>query len=258
MPQLPKTYLYQNKNEKILTYAPSPIEEGKTAILYTATGEPFMPVRLYFKFLKRKSLVNALNRLRCLEWDDDNHFFISYWEETRGFPLSSAYDDVPEDIFPVLLAKGHIRNDDVHIDLRSFLRATEMVRFLYKHIGPKFLYITHMATYNRYFDTSKDTLPNVANLNFDDLFSDDKIQEREPHTQEELEEVMNRPIPVIEKLSVRGTKEGLAAMDMKLMINLMCAQEYADGNTDCTLMEILPKMANLAQDMDSYNHAQES
>jgi len=251
-------YLCENENERILAYASTEMEEGKITTVQTSTGEPLMPVRLYFRFLKRKPLVKALSRLRCLDWEDDDHFIISYWEEARHFPLSVAYDEVPEDIFPVTLAKGHIRNPDVHIDFRSFRRAAEMAKFLYKHVGPKFFYITHMATYNRYIKASRDELLDVANMDFDELFSDDNIQEGEPDSYEELEASMNRPIPVTQKLNVRGTKEGLATMEMKLMINLIYADEYENGNTDCTLMEILTKIAKLTQETDISNHSQES
>ncbi len=158
MTQLSKNYIYEDKSKRVLAYTPTEMEEGETALMQTATGEFLMPVRLYFKFFKRKNLLKALNRLRCLEWDNDDHFIIGYWEETRHFPLSVAYDDIPEDIFPILLAKGHIRNVDLHIDLWSFRRAAEMTKFLYKHIGSKFLYITHMATYNRYIDASQGKL----------------------------------------------------------------------------------------------------
>ena len=239
-----------------MAYTPTEMEAGETALMQTATGEFLMPVRLYFKFFKRKNLLKALNRLRCLEWDNDDHFIIGYWEETRHFPLSVAYDDIPEDIFPILLAKGHIRNADLHIDLWSFRRAAEMTKFLYKHIGSKFLYITHMATYNRYIDASKETITGLLNMDFDDLFSDDKIQEKDILSQDELEASMSRPIPAIQKLAVKGTKEGLAAMEMKLMINLIYAKEYGDGNTDCTLLEIMGKIASLIHEMDPYNNSQ--
>jgi len=248
MTQPSRKHLYEHENERILAYAPTEIKEGEKALIQTTTKEPIMPVRLYFKFLKRKPLVKALSRLRCLDWEDEDHFIIAYFEEARHLPLSVAYDEVPEDLFPVTLAKGRIRNSDVHLDFLSFRRAAEMA---------KFFYITHMATYNRYLKVSEDDLPDVANMDFDELFSDENIQEGEPNSFEELEASMNRPVPVTQKLDVRGTKEGLAAMEMKLMINLIYAQECANGNTDCTLMEILAKIARLATETDSNAVSQE-
>ncbi|MCD6056428.1 MAG: hypothetical protein K0R12_1390 [Gammaproteobacteria bacterium] len=255
MTQLLNKFIHESDNERILTYSPTGLKEGERALMQTSTGEPFMPARLYFKFLNRKNLLKALNRLRCVDWNDDNCFIISYWEEARYIPLSVPYDGVPEDIFPILLAKGRIVNSDIYIDVRSFRRAVEMIKFLYKQVGPKFLYITHIAIYNRCISTSGDTIQDIVNMDLDDLFSSANMQmeplldraNKDPKDSteigERLEKIINEPLPVIQKLTVTGTKQGLSSLEMKLMLNLMLAMEYWNGNTSCTLMDIINKMA---------------
>lgn len=216
-----------------------------------------MPARLYFKFLNQKNLVKALTKLRCLEWENDSQFSISYWEEARSLPLGIPYDGVPEEIFPILLAKGKIVGAELLIDVRSFQRAVGMIKFLYMYLGPDLLYVTHIATYNRRFAALGETLPDI--LAPDKLFSDDNIPtgtvfnkndfHKIPETAGDIDQLkfrldaaINQPLPVIQKMPVTGTKQGLDALEARLLMNMVIAKEHWDGNTTCSMGDIIHKM----------------
>ena len=219
-----KNIVSENDYERMIVHGNDELKPDKETLLFTSTNEPMMPVRLYFKFLNRKNLFRALERRRCVNWENENHFIISYWEEARNMNLDVAYDDVPEDLFPILLANGRIvSNSEIHVDVRSFKRALEIINFLYKYIGPKFLYITHVATYNRYMSATSDNIQEVMNLNFDELFSDVNTEDdglsKElaksgvPISQidNQIEKMIDQPIPTIRKIAVNGSKSELTS-----------------------------------------------
>lgn len=259
MKKFMKTFVSQNEDEKFVFSGSGEFESGEEKILMTSTNEPMMPVRLYFRFVNRKKLYKALQRRHCIDWDSESDFMLSYWEEARHMDLDVPYDEVPEDIFPILLAKGRIiNNSEVHIDVRSFKRAVEVIHFLYKYIGAQFLYITHIASYNRYLTATSETLSEIMNMNFDDLFSDVKTQMDFPFEEvsrnkgafsstewaKHLDKMINSPLPVVTKLPVKGTKAELSRINTVLMINMALAQEYWEGNTTCTSMDIIGKVFN--------------
>ena len=260
-----KSVLHMVNEEKMLMQLSSDLSEGQTVLMKTSTGEFLMPARLYFKFLNRKNLVKGLTRLRCLEWEDDNQFMVSYWEEARFVSLTTPYDEVPEEIFPILLAKGKIVGSEVHVDVRSFKRAIEIIKLFYKHLGPKFFYITHIATYNRCVSSSGEAVPEILAMGPDKLFSNDNLQvetlldnddfQRIAENPEDLsllksrlDEIINQPLPVIQKMPVTGTKYGLSTLEARLMIQMLLAQEYWNGNINCTIKEIWNKIAEFADE----------
>lgn len=255
---LKKEFITENGREKIITQMPAHFPAEQAVFLSTSTHEPFMPVRLYFKFLHKKGLIKALKRRNCIDWEDENQFIISYWEEARNIALSVPYDETPEEIFPILLASGRIVNaSEIHVDVRSFKRAIEIIKFLYKQIGSQFLYITHVAAYNRYTDATAENIQSMSNLDFDELFSETNFQAdsvlmkelvKDREDPEEIknrwEEIMNKPIPAIQKIAVTGTKAELARLEFTLMMNMHMAQEYWQGNPDYTPADMINQFIN--------------
>jgi hypothetical protein len=56
---------------------------------------------------------------------------------------------------------------------------------------------------------------------------------------------MGKPIPAIQKIYVKGTKAELLRLEMTLMINMHIAQEFWEGNTTCSPLDVLDKMMSV-------------
>lgn len=229
----------QDGREKGILQTNGDLSGDKKAFITTCTQEPFMPVRLYFKFLHKKKLVKALDRLKCIHWENADQFVVSYWEEAKNFDLSVQYDEVPEEIFPMLLASGRIINSsEVYLDVRSFKRAKELIDFINKRVGPQFLYITHVATYNRFMSADLENAQDILSLDFDRLFSEENLQA----AYDEEESRHSRSIPVVKKIAISGTKGELNRLKLIMGIHMQTAQEFWNGNTTCSPGEIIHKM----------------
>jgi hypothetical protein len=146
-------------------------------IVYTATNEPLMPVRLYYKIHNEYLLIKALKKLKCVSFEWDNkEFVISYYKEAKRLGLDVHYQDVPQELYPVALAYGHIRNYVLHMDLRSLKRAVYIIDFVAKYIPPTIMEITHFANSNKLTVTNdRNNSPEILDMDYDKFFDDNKI-----------------------------------------------------------------------------------
>jgi hypothetical protein len=242
-------------HEKIVVQMPEDWNQQERALVRTATGEPFMPARLYFKFINKKSLMKALERRNCIDLFDDDTFNISYWEEAKTVKLKVPYDEVPENVFPVLLARGSfVGLSEVHVDVKSFDRAIGILKFLNKYIGPKFMYVTHIATYNRF--TGTQDAEDILNFDYDEIFSEEKLQQAEQdfskfspnenkdseEAREKFEAMLKQPIPVVRRVPVKNTQADLNQLQVSLTFAQLFAKTYWDGKEDFGPIDMLSLM----------------
>lgn len=244
MPQIEKKEIIsQYGHEKIVMQMPEDWDQKERALISTTTGELFMPARLYFKFLNKKSLIKALERRYCIDLRDDDTFNINYWEEAKTVNLEVPYDEVPENVFPVLLARGRfVGSSEIHIDVRSFERAIGILKFLNKYIGPKFMYPTHVATYNRFIGAQDKAPEDILDLDYDEIFSEEKLQQAEEYNEfpddseedarEKFEAMQKQPIPVVRRIPVKNTPVGLTQLRLSLTFAQLFAEAYWDGKED--------------------------
>ena len=87
---------------------PSPIKEQKNVLIVTTTKEVAMPIRLYYKVHDKLTLIKCLDRLKCICWLTENHFLINYMKEAKNIGLMVKYSKVPPELYPIILADGHI------------------------------------------------------------------------------------------------------------------------------------------------------
>jgi hypothetical protein len=159
-------------------------------IIYTTTNEPFMPVRLYYKIHNEYLLIKLLRKLKCIAFEDSKHFILSYFKEAKNLDLEVYYQDVPENLYPVLLAEGHIKPGAIlHLDLKSLQRAVLVIDFLAKYIPPTIIEITHFANANKLtISNNKQELEKIITLNYDQFFSESRIHHTEVDIDMELNE----------------------------------------------------------------------
>jgi hypothetical protein len=246
-----KEIISQYGHEKIVMQIPDNWDQKERALIRTTTSELFMPARLYCKFLNKKSLIKSLERRRCVNLDDDDTFNINYWEEAKTIKLKVPYDEVPENVFPVLLARGRfVGLAEVHIDVRSFERAIGILKFLNKYIGSKFMYPTHIATYNRFIGAQGKDAEDMFDLNYNELFSEEKLQQTEQDynafshhdseeaVQQKFEAMAKQSIPVVRRIPVRNTQSGLGQLQLSLTFTQLFAKAYWDGKEDFGPMDM--------------------
>lgn len=233
------------------------------ALVMTTTKEPHMPIRLYYRVHNKPALVSQLATLRCVELTDDDRFFITYSEEAKRLGLSVKYNKVPQALYPIILAHGHIINDIFHLDLRSFERGVRMVEFIDKHIDRTIANITHAATYNRINRVTEKTMESLITLDYDQLFSEKNMSIINPeavleelnaatlHAQNSdekrrlatahLEKLENQALPLIEKFPVNDGEEGIRQLNVSLKFKMMMAFEQLSGNVKCTPFQLIQR-----------------
>jgi hypothetical protein len=227
----------------------------KKFIPMTTTHEFFIPIRLYYEVFDKEGLIKQLEKLKCVGFEEDNRFFISYFHEAKKFGLKIKHNQVPEEIYPIILADGHITAGNIlHIDLRSFERGVCMVKFMDKHISQKFAKITYIACSNTILRLSNEEAEILYNLNYDELFLEKNFVTNEESWLEklesvtkfkdnenikELEKLFKQKLPLIEKFPALYYEKGISYLEFRLAVNSKVALEHFRGNLQCTPLEIL-------------------
>lgn len=157
-------------------------------VLYTTTNEPFMPVRLYYKIHNEYLLIKTLRKLKCIEFENNKHFILSYFKEAKNLDLAVHYQEVPEDLYPVIIAEGHIKQGEIlHLDTKSLRRAVLVIDFLAKYVPPTIAEITHFANSNKLTASiSEKDLEAIVAENYDKVFAEDVIQDIELYNIENM------------------------------------------------------------------------
>lgn len=157
------------------------IDDSKSdeKVIYTTTNEPFMPVRLYYTIHNEYLLIKALRRLKCIELQDNKHFILSYFKEAKNLDLEVHYQNVPEGLYPIILAEGHIKQGKrLHLDTKSLRRAVLVMDFLAKHIPHTIAEVTHFANSNKLTTSiNKEDLEAIIAEDYDKVFAEDVIQD---------------------------------------------------------------------------------
>lgn len=135
-------------------------------VLNTTTNETYMPIRLYYEVYNLQELTNKLQNLKCITFNDENNFIFNYTAEAQNFGLSVKHNNVPKDLYPIILAYGTFQDDAVlTMDLRSFKRGARMIEFIDSNISREIIKITHIATYNRITKINRVEAPTFFNEN---------------------------------------------------------------------------------------------
>ena len=171
-------------------------EEDEEKLITTTTGEPFMPVRLYYKIHNKTLLVKAIKKLKCASFAefDKNYFIISYHKEAKKLDLGVFYQDVPEELYPITLANCYIKNNStLCIDLKSMPRAVEIIDFLSKHIRPfNIIEIKSVAHKNHVTSgKNKEELHDKFYPDYDELF-DHLVDDRSEYLTQYMEEAKKK------------------------------------------------------------------
>jgi len=242
-----------------------PGEDKKSPLMMTTTKEPLMPIRLYYDVFDKEGFLQSLNQLECVWLESEDQFLITYEKEAQRIPLSVPYNQVPEDVYPVLLAVGHFVDEaHLHLDLRSFERGLGMIEFLDQEIDRSLVQITHIASYNKV--STKDDFKDITLLEFDEFFSEDTLTIRDPEEalqrleaalereddQDEKRKMVERyfhetaqqDLILVEKYPIYYYDEGIESVKITLMLRSIVALEHWRGNTACKPLDVVQRVFN--------------
>lgn len=111
-------------------------ENEKKAVVFTLTNELFLPSRLVYRVSDRALLERKLAALPSIDWDPfKNRWTWLYENEAKSLGWPAAYDRVPPERQPILLAACHlIGQDRMDVYLRSCERVVKFLQFFDRHI----------------------------------------------------------------------------------------------------------------------------
>lgn len=252
-----------------------PQKQEKQLIL-TSTGELYIPIRLYYKIHNKHALLTSLKKLKCCAFENNQkeHFIISYFKEAKRIPLEVDYQDVPEELYPVTLAEGYIRGNNLCIDLKSLRRSVEIIDFLYHYIKPSNAIELTTLAHSNYATgcNDKEELEKLAQSDYSELFDDlecddieqkleeyiKQAQKQQTDTNKENSEIMSECLdrmmsdieyeeqhnyPKYEKSSIKYDEkehdELLRILTLRFVIKEKVAIEHYDGNRGYTSLNAI-------------------
>jgi hypothetical protein len=137
----------------------------------TVTGEIFQPVRLHYQVFNYHKIEKDFNRLRCIEFDTSrNRWVWLYNEEAKSINFENKFSSIPEEIRPIIIGSFVWKSADALVlDVRSYERALEALKFFDKEISRSTAMATHCSVVNRIFEVSAS-----AASNFDSFFENNE------------------------------------------------------------------------------------
>ena len=159
---------------------------GRT-LCQTITGEPYQPVRIYYRVLKRGAMQGRLKRLKCIAAEGgDRRWNWSYIAEAREIAYEYPYSDIPKDYRPVPLGYFEWRSvEELHLNVFSFRGAVKALEFFDRKFNRHLAIPEKIRIVNRCFDESESVAPDRPHPSFDEFFERDDVAIPHP---EELEE----------------------------------------------------------------------
>ena len=238
---------------------------AKKTLVTTSTGEPYQPARIYYQVFNRKTVIGALNKLRCISYDRASDLWEWGYEfESQKLRFEKSYHNIPKERRPILIGRFHFKSDDLLIlDVRSLDRITKALEFFDKRINRRAAIATHIAIVNKLF--ALEELPNrELYSDHDTFFEREEVKLRAQQEAEELkqiqaeladvedeeakmsvlneylEKVAHEELPEIEELPVHyEEQEGFLQLAMTLAFRCRVAEEHWEGNTKYGLIDAI-------------------
>ncbi len=114
-------------------------------LLMTMTGEIHQPVRLYYEVYDKAKMVQALSKLRCVQFDLDQERWVWLFQsEAKKLKFATPYGKIPKHRRPIVIGSFSFPQDDVMwLDVRSYERATKAIVFFDRRIPQSATRVTH-------------------------------------------------------------------------------------------------------------------
>jgi hypothetical protein len=225
------------------------------SILATITGEFFQPVRLHYRVFDEKRLLQAIEKLNCVQLDAPRQRRVwLYEDEARGLEFKHSYPQISEKLRPIVLGSFSLRTlDTLLLDLRSVERALAAIPFFDKHFPRDVAKVTEAEVANKLYSTDGPQLAPEAVFNQKQSTVPDPKAELERLTElmfqggsprarldialNAIQSAAHQPLPEIERIPVHYYEDGIAVFRLALSLRQIVAKEHWSGNTRYTLID---------------------
>lgn len=222
---------------KVIPFSqPCIIAEGRK-LIKTSTNEYLMPVRLYYTAEKPKQFIEQLSKLQCVNDIGDGGCIINYEHETKEIGLEIACNEVPKELYPIMLACCTLKEKEILVDLKSFKRAALIINFIDQIISRDVASFDYIATYNRLIFSSsiENAMKFVSPENYDNIFSNEQIIVKVPQEVDTLliDKEASRLLtdfPKVEKFSAYFYTDGMERIEALLNFRLSIASAIGMGH----------------------------
>lgn len=217
------------------------------------TGEPYQPVRIYYDLFKKKTVLSAFQKLKCMEYDAASERWNWLYEaEAKKLRFSNSYGTLRPADKPLILGYFTFRGEDqMLLDLRSSERAMHALDFFDKRINRYAANPTRLRIVNRIFEV--DDMPNrEIHPSLDPFFDRDDVrclakemeaafdkiaaeyaddpEGKEKAVSDYMNQNMDQPHPEIEELIIHPDKIDRLGLPMALQMRQVEAFEHWRGN----------------------------
>ena len=232
-----------------------------STLLMTITEEYFQPARIYYDVYDQGSLQKIFLDLHCIDFDDQkNRWVWNYTDEAKGIHFKLSWSDIPKEAHPLVIGSLYVpRENQMYIDVNSFERIPEAVRFFSDRIDRDIAEVTHAQLYNK-LSHVRDGIPNHHKL-FEEILShrpdpdaeisaaiaeakkSDNLEKFGEQFFKDLHEKSTEKMETIETIKIHyeigQEEECLATLQNSLRMRTVIAGEHDRGNTDFTFRDCL-------------------
>ncbi len=240
-------------------------------LISVKTGEPYQPVRIYYQVLKQKTVLAALQKLKCIQREGDRWNWL-FEAEAKKLRFSRPYSSLTPADKPLILGYFTFRGDEMLLDLRSHERAMAALDFFEKRINRYAAVPTRMRLVNRMF--SLEDMPNQEiHPSLDPFFDRENVpclaieteqaldriaaqyaddpEGLEKANQDYFDQQMDRRHPEIEELLLHNDKIDRLALPMTLQVRQVEAYEHWRGNFTFRVSDLIQQwVENLGAELE--------
>jgi len=228
----------------------------------TMTGEVFQPVRLYYQVFNPHQIKKDLDLLRCIDFDTSkNRWIWLYDKEAKSIHFEQKFSSIPEEVRPVVIGYFVWKSSDVLVlDVRSYERALEAIKFFDKKISRSTAKVTHCSSVNKIFEARASTASN-----FDVFFenNEDLVEIKPEETiarmkqaflstngHPDLEAIMSflandmERFFEVEKFPIHFYEEGINSLKTSFILRRIIAMERWCGNVTYSYRDAFERLTH--------------
>jgi hypothetical protein len=204
----------------------------RSQLLFTKTGGPLQPIRLYYGVPSKAAVTRVLTRLRCMAETSSGAWIWHYDEEAAALRFACPREYLPPEVFPVVL--GGFRfpaKDQAVLEVRSSERAIAAAKFFGPRFGPKVV-LRRLRVLNRFLQGSED----ARGVDRIDALLDENVVRTDPAQAQAA-----RDVPLVEDLPLAPEDESdeFRRLTTTLQFRSLRCFEHWRGNTHLTLADVI-------------------
>ncbi len=234
-------------------------------LLCTTTGEIFQLARVYYEVFNKKTVLGVFKKLRCMAFDPPRNRWVWLFEyETKKLRLGKPHNQLPKEIRPVVIGAFTFRDEaHMHLDVRSFERATQAIEFFDKRINRQVAKVSSLRIVNQLFEATQEQSQKLLQESADVFFERDDIPRpmgeelmakiaslKEENTDIEtrrqeaigwIEQRALEPLPKIEELPTNYYEDGIEQLETALHLRKLELIEKWNGNENANALSVIHK-----------------